>query len=84
MSQATIVYILNLTELILRDVQLVKCVDYILQWLCGHLRRRKVQFCKHLYIKCWRHYLKGINIESFLPYRESRPINVDNWRDIDV
>ncbi|KAK0579350.1 hypothetical protein LWI29_024971 [Acer saccharum] len=34
--------------------------------------------CNSHIIKCWRHYLKGYKIESFVPYNNPKPLRADN------
>ncbi|XP_052287400.1 uncharacterized protein LOC102608663 isoform X2 [Citrus sinensis] len=41
------------------------------QWFYDHLQNISTNCCNGCQIKCWRHYLKGINTESFDPLQES-------------
>lgn len=44
-------------------------------WFYDHLQNISTNCCNGCQIKCWRHYLKGINIESFDPLQESSEVN---------
>ncbi|KAK9229107.1 hypothetical protein WN944_022064 [Citrus x changshan-huyou] len=46
-------------------------LDWCFPWFYDHLRNRSTNCSNGRQIKCWRHFLKGINVESFDPLRES-------------
>ncbi|TXG69039.1 hypothetical protein EZV62_003974 [Acer yangbiense] len=47
-------------------------------WLYEQLINRDTNCCNSHDIKCWRHYLKDVKIRSFVPYKDEKPIHIDN------
>ncbi|XP_031287656.1 F-box/LRR-repeat protein At3g58980-like [Pistacia vera] len=46
------------------------------------LTNRDLNCCNSCDFKCWRHYLKDVKIESFLPLVDPNPIIIDNLMDV--
>ncbi|TXG47034.1 hypothetical protein EZV62_026328 [Acer yangbiense] len=56
----------------------VSHVLFYLQLFYEKLINSDTKCCNSHIIKCWRHYLKGYKIESFVPYNDPKPLRVDN------
>ncbi|TXG47035.1 hypothetical protein EZV62_026329 [Acer yangbiense] len=53
-------------------------LDCLLWLFYEKLINSDTKCCNSHIIKCWRHYLKGYKIESFVPYNDPKPLCVDN------
>ncbi|KAK2654822.1 hypothetical protein Ddye_014678 [Dipteronia dyeriana] len=52
--------------------------NHFFEWLYKQLMSRDTRCCNSHDIKCWRHYLKDVKIGSFVPYKDKKPIHIDN------
>lgn len=60
------------------------CEDIFFVWLYDQLRNRDVSCCSSCDIKCWRHYLEDVKIESFLNYSDNKRHGMDDHDLINV
>ncbi|KAK3199259.1 hypothetical protein Dsin_022674 [Dipteronia sinensis] len=49
-----------------------------IMWLYEKMTKRDAKCCNRHGIKCWQHYLKDFKIESFIPFKDPKPLHIDN------
>ncbi|TXG69029.1 hypothetical protein EZV62_003964 [Acer yangbiense] len=54
---------------------------FFIEWLYEKLINKDDNCCNIHDIKCWRHYLKNVKIESFIPYKDKKPLHLDSLID---